>query len=267
MSAPMGTSVTVFENPQALGWTLAGEILARTRKALGRRRRFLLGCPSGRSLRGTYQALARQATESNDNLSHVVIVMMDEYLLPDGKGGFVTCPMNAHYSCLGFAFREIQGLINRELPADACIPDHHLWIPDPADPAEYDARLTDAGGVDLFLLASGASDGHVAFNPPGSSAGDGCRIIALAEATREDNLATFPQFRDLREVPTHGVSVGLGTITRQSHEAVLVMHGAGKRESARRVLAAERFDSAWPATIIHDCRRGRVYLDQAAAGT
>lgn len=262
MSAP----VTVFDSPQALGWTLAGEILARTRKMLGRRRRFLLGCPSGRSLRTTYQALARQAAEANDNLSHVVIVMMDEYLVQDGRGGFVTCPMNAHHSCLGFAFREIQGPINRELPADACIPDHHLWVPDPADPAEYDARLADAGGVDLFLLASGASDGHVAFNPPGSGAEEGAHIIALAEATREDNLATFPQFRDLSEVPTHGVSIGLGTILRQSQEAVLVMHGAGKRESARRVQTAGRFDPGWPATIIHDCRRGRVYLDRAAVG-
>jgi len=262
----MAAPVTVFDSSQALGWTLAAEILKRTRAKLRRRRRFLLGCPSGRSLRTTYQALARQATEANDNLSHVVIVMMDEYLLPDAKGGFVACPMNAHYSCLGFAFREIQALINRDLPADACVPDHHIWIPDPADPAEYDARLSDAGGIDLFLLASGASDGHVAFNPPGSSADDGTHIIALAEATRADNLATFPQFGALSEVPTHGVSVGPGTILRQSQEAVLVMHGAGKRESARRVQAAAAFDPAWPATVIHACRRGRIYLDQAAAG-
>jgi len=262
MTAP----VTVFDTPEQLGWTLAGQILERARAALRRRRRFLLGCPGGRSLRTTYQALARRAAEANDNLSHLVIVMMDEYLNPDGTSGFVACPMNAHYSCLGFAFREIQAAINRELPADACIPDHQIWIPDPADPAEYDARLTDAGGIDLFLLASGASDGHVAFNPPGSGADGGTGIVALAEETRQDNLATFPQFKSLAEVPTHGVSVGLGTIARLSHEAVLVMHGAGKRESARRVQAASGFDAGWPATIIHDCRRGRIYLDKAAAG-
>lgn len=262
MTAP----VTVFDTPEQLGWTLAGEILERARAALRRRRRFLLGCPGGRSLRTTYQALARRATEANDNLSHLVIVMMDEYLDPGGTSGFVTCPMNAHYSCLGFAFREIQAPINRELPADACIPDHQIWIPDPADPAEYDARLTDAGGVDLFIMASGASDGHVAFNPPGSPADGGTGIVALAEETRQDNLATFPQFKTLAEVPTHGVSVGLGTIARLSHEAVLVMHGIGKRESARRVQAATGFDSAWPATLIHECRRGRIYLDRAAAG-
>ena len=262
----MGAPVTVFDTPAQLGWTLAGEILDRTRAALRRRRRFLLGCPSGRTPRPIYQALARRAAEANDNLSHLVIVMMDEYLNPDGKGGFVTCPMNAHYSCLGFAFREIQAPINQELPADACIADHHIWIPDPADPAEYDARLTDAGGVDLFIMASGASDGHVAFNPPGSPVDGGASIVALSEETRQDNLATFPQFKSLAEVPTHGVSVGLGTIARLSQEAVLVMHGAGKRGSARRVQAASGFDQAWPATFIHECRRGRLYLDKAASG-
>ena len=262
----MPAPVTVFDTPEQLGWTLAGEILDRTRAALRRRRRFLLGCPSGRTPRVIYQALARRAAEANDNLSHLVIVMMDEYLNSDGKGGFVTCPLNAHYSCLGFAFREIQAPVNQELPADACIPDHHIWIPDPADPGEYDARLADAGGVDLFIMASGASDGHVAFNPPGSPLAGGASIVALSEETRQDNLSTFPQFKSLAEVPTHGVSVGLGTIARLSQEAVLVMHGAGKRESARRVQAASGFDAAWPATLVHECRRGRTYLDKAAAG-
>src|SRR5215813_3081292 len=238
----MPIPITIYDNPEKLGWDLAGEILERARAAMRRRRRFLLGCPSGRTPRPIYRALARRAAEANDNLSHLVIAMMDEYLNADGKGGFVASPMNAHYSCLGFAFREIQAPINRELPADACIPDHQIWIPDPADPAEYDARLSDAGGVDLFLLASGASDGHVAFNPPGSSRDGGTAIVALAEETRQDNLATFPAFKSLDEVPTHGVSVGLGTIARLSREAVLVMHGAGKRDSAARVGAASGFD-------------------------
>src|SRR5215475_12693355 len=261
----MATPVTIFDTPEQLGWTLAGEILERTRAALRRRRRFLLGCPSGRTPRVIYQALARRAAEANDNLSHLVIVMMDEYLNADGKGGFVACPINAHHSCLGFAFRENQAPINQELAADACIPDHQIWIPDPADPAEYDARIVDSGGVDFFLLASGSSDGHVAFNPPGSRRDGETGIVALAEETWRDNLATFPRFKTLDEVPTHGVSVGLGTIERLSQEAVLVMHGAGKRESARRVRASERFDPGWPATLIHECRRGRLLLDKAAA--
>src|SRR5262249_25940038 len=183
----MAAPVTVFDTPEQLGWTLAGEILDRTRAALRRRRRFLLGCCSGRTPRVIYEAVARRAAEANDNLSHLVIVMMDEYLNADGKGGFVAVRMNAHHSCLGFAFREIQAAINQELAADACIPDHQIWIPDPADPAEYDARIADAGSIDLFLLASGASDGHVAFNPPGSRGGGRMRILPLSEEARPDS--------------------------------------------------------------------------------
>jgi glucosamine-6-phosphate deaminase len=65
----MSTPVTVFDNPEKLGWTLAGEILERARAQRRRRRPFLLGCPGGRSLRTTYRALARQAAELNDDLS------------------------------------------------------------------------------------------------------------------------------------------------------------------------------------------------------
>jgi glucosamine-6-phosphate deaminase len=212
--------------------------------------------------RTIYQA-RRAVRRNNDNLSHLVIVMMDRRWYADGRR-LRHRSMNAHYSIS--VSRRGSAPINQELPADACIPDHHIWIPDPADPAEYDARLTDAGGVDLFLMASGASDGHVAFNPPGSPADGGTRIVALAEETRHDNLSTFPLFKSLAEVPTHGVSVGLGTIARLSQEAVLVMHGAGKRESARRVQAASAFDPAWAATLIHECRRGRGDRHKATAG-
>ena len=51
----------------------------------------------------------------------------------------------------------------------------------PADPEGYEQRLADAGGIDLFLLASGAGDGHVAFNPPGA---DRDTFKDTAEATK-----------------------------------------------------------------------------------
>jgi glucosamine-6-phosphate deaminase len=261
----MAAPVTMFDNPEQLGWTLAGEILERTQAALRRRRRFLLGCPGGRSLRTTYRALARQASEANDDLSHAFIVMMDEYLQPIGRGGFARCPPDAHYSCLGFAFREIVGPINAALPADRCIPDNHVWIPDPNDPEIFDRYLEEAGGVDLFLLATGTSDGHVAFNPPGAGLDEETHIVALAESTRRDNLATFPGFKSITDVPTHGISVGLGTIAGLSQEVVLVAHGAQKRDAVRRLRSVDSFDPSWPATIVHACRDARIYIDQAAA--
>ena len=128
-----------------------------------------------------------------------------------------------------------------------------MWLPEPADPAAYEARIAAAGDVDVFIVASGASDGHVAFNPPGTPLDSGPWIVPLAETTRRDNMATFPDFPSIDAVPTHGVSVGLGTIVRRSRSVRLVIHGDGKRTAAARVLGATGFDPAWPATFIHSC--------------
>jgi glucosamine-6-phosphate deaminase len=117
--------------------------------------------------------------------------------------------------------------------------------------------------MDLFLLASGASDGHVAFLPPGSPRDGRTAVVRLAITTRRDNLATFAAFESLDEVPSHGVSVGLGTIA--SARAVrLVIHGAGKRHAAARLLALDRFDASWPASIVHDCADAEIWADREA---
>ena len=144
------------------------------------------------------------------------------------------------------------------------IPPTSVWFPDPSDLPAYRRRLEDAGGVDLFIVASGASDGHVAFVRPGTPLDSDTSIIELAETTRRDNMATFPDFRSLDEVPTHGVSVGLGTIRDLSRSVRLVLLGSGKRTAAGRVLAATDFEPDWPATFIHRCRDARILIDDAA---
>jgi glucosamine-6-phosphate deaminase len=166
-------------------------------------------------------------------LAHLVIVMMDEYVVPSGDG-FRNCPAHLHYSCRRFAEREIQGRLNHAILFRARIPAHNVWLADPADPGAFDARLAAAGGVDLFPLASGASDGHVGFNPPGTAIDSGSRVVRLAETTRRDNLATFPAFEALEAVPTHGVSVGLDTIARLSAAVVMVLNGAHKQAAPGR---------------------------------
>src|SRR5690606_32844684 len=114
---------------------------------------------------------------------------------------------------------------------------------------------------------SGASDGHVAFNPPGTPLDSRTRIVELAPSTRRDNLSTFPAFASLDEVPTHGVSVGLGTIARLSRRVVLVMHGSHKRHAATRLAQCSDFTPDWPASVIYRCSQPLVLLDRAAAQT
>jgi glucosamine-6-phosphate deaminase len=227
--------IRIFRNADELGLALAQEIVDL--------RPRLLGCPGGRSLVSTYRALA--ATDAD--LSGTTIVMMDEYVpIP---------PTDAHYSCRGFALREIARPLR--------IPEENVWLPDADDPSAYDLRIAAAGGLDMFLLASGASDGHIAFLPPGSPLDGRTRLVRLAESTRRDNVATFPEFASAADVPEYGVSVGLGTVV-SARRLRLVIHGAEKREAAARVLTLDCFEAAWPASVVHACDDAEIWLDEEA---
>lgn len=249
--------ITVFADPLQLGRALAARIADGIEVANRAGRRYLLGCPGGRSAMTTYAALADEVRTRTLDLSGLVIVMMDEYVLPRGGGAFTAVADDLPHSCRGFGRDHIAG----PLDLDA----EQLWVPDPADPGAYDRRIAEAGGIDLFVLASGASDGHVAFNPPGSAYDSKTRIVALPESTRRDNLVTFPTFGTLANVPAHGVTVGIGTIRTHSRQAVLILHGEDKTKAAERLTATGRYEPDWPATVVHACERPEIFLDEAAA--
>lgn len=250
--------LTVFADPVALGRALAGRIADGIAAANQAGRRYLLGCPGGRSAQTTYLALAEEVRTRRLDVSGLVIVMMDEYVLPGtAPGTFEAVADDLPHSCRGFGREQIAGPLNVD-PAN-------LWLPDPADPAAYDRRIAAAGGIDLFILASGASDGHVAFNPPGAPPDSTTRVVELPDSTRRDNLVTFPTFQGLDDVPAHGVTVGIATIGSLSRQAVLILHGADKAEAAARITATERYDPGWPASVVHACRQPEIFADEAAA--
>jgi len=255
--------LTVFTDPEVAGAALAAEIADGIAAASGAGRRYLLGCPGGRSPRPVYLALAAEVSRRELDLSGVVIVMMDDYVVAQG-GSFRRVRADAHYSCENFARNEIAAPLNAAASGSRIGPGH-IWLPDPADPAAYDERLRAAGGIDLFILASGASDGHVAFNPPGTPVDSRTRVVRLAESTRRDNLGTFPLFRSIDQVPAYGVTVGVATIAGESARAVLIATGQGKRLAVRRVTSAVGYEPDWPATVIAACRNPAVYADRAAA--
>jgi glucosamine-6-phosphate deaminase len=259
------TPLRTFRSPDALGDELAARLLHRIEQARASGKRFLLGCPTGRTPRPILAATARRLAETRLDISRLVLVMMDEYLVP-GAGGLEHAAAHMPWSCHHFARVEIADRLNEGLPATRRIRDESIWFPDPRDPAEYEARIAAAGGIDFFVLASGASDGHVAFNPPGSPRGSRTRVIPLSEETRRDNLLTFPAFGTLEAVPRHGISVGIDTIA-SAREAVMVVWGAGKRLTLARMRRAERYDPEWPATVIHECAGREILADaEAAAG-
>lgn len=258
------TPVHVLPTPEALGEHVAAHVLAGIARAHVAGRPFLLGCPTGRTPRPVYAAMAARLAQEPQPLSHAVLVMMDEYLLP-GDDGLAHAPPERPWSCQHFARAEIVAPLDGALPEERRLRADAVWFPDPRDPAAYERRIADAGGIDLFLLASGASDGHVAFNPPGSPRDSRTRVVALSLETRRDNLQTFPTFGTLDAVPHHGVSVGIATIAA-SREALMLAWGPGKRETVRRLRAAAAYEAGWPATIVHECAGGAIVCDEAAAG-
>lgn len=252
--------IRIFDTRQALGLTVAGDIAERIAAKNGQ---FLLGCPGGRSPKPVYAALALTARDRAMDLSRLVIVMMDDYVA-ETPAGFVHVDPEAHYSCRRFARREIQAVLNSGLPTGRQVADPNVWFPDPARPFEFDHRIATAGGIDFFLLASGASDGHVAFNPAGSPIDGLTRIVELSEATRRDNLRTFPDFAGIDAVPRFGVTVGIGTIS-QARETGMLVWGEDKRRAFRHLAAATGYDPAWPATVWTACRNATLYADRDAA--
>jgi glucosamine-6-phosphate deaminase len=258
----MPTPVRVFETPEALGEDVAADILARIARASAGGRRFLLGCPTGRTPRPIFAAMAARLAAAPADLSHLTLVMMDEYLVPI-RGALRYAPSEQPWSCHHFARVEIAQRLNASLQPAWRIGDEQVWFPDPDDPEQYDARITSEGGLDYFLLASGARDGHVAFNPPGSPRSSRSRVIELSDETRRDNLQTFPSFERIENVPRHGVSVGIETIVA-SRAATMVVLGSGKGLSLAQMLRANRYEPDWPATLIHECARGEILCDRAA---
>ena len=256
--------IRIFPTPEAIGAYVADQILRSIEEARRAGRAYLLGSPTGRTPRPIYSAMAQRLAQTPQDLGSLTLVMMDEYLVP-GANGLEYAPADAPWSCHHFARVEIVEPLNSVLRPAQRLREDAVWFPLPDDPAEYESRIEAAGGIDLFLLASGAGDGHVAFNPPGSARDSRTRVIPLSDGTRKDNLQTFPAFGTLDNVPRHGISVGVSTMIA-AHSAMMVVWGAGKRLTLSKMKAAERYEPDWPATLIHECPRGEIVADKAASG-
>lgn len=256
----------LFADPEELGRAAARLVADRLQAATAEGRSFLLGCPSGRSPSSTYAALAEIVAAERLDLSRLVIVMMDDYLVRADDGSLVHEDERADHSCRRFGHEQIVAPLSASAGPGRAVPAASLWFPDPAAPDGYDDRISDAGGIDVFLLASGATDGHVAFNAPGSPRSSRTRVVELPDTTRTDNLATFPSFGgDLDLVPAYGVTVGISTIADLSREVVLLLHGADKATAADRLATAEAYDPDWPATVFTECREAHFFVDATAA--
>ena len=129
----------------------------------------------------------------------------------------------------------------------------------PAACAAYEIAIREAGGVDLQIVGIG-TDGHVAFNEPGSSLASRTRIKTLTRQTRIDNARFFGG--DVESVPTHCLTQGLATVMEARH-VILVATGSRKAEAVHHLVDGP-VSALWPATILQHHPHATALLDDAA---
>jgi glucosamine-6-phosphate deaminase len=93
-----------------------------------------------------------------------------------------------------------------------------------AECKEFERKIKEAGGVDLFIGGIGP-DGHIAFNEPGSSLASRTRVKTLAKDTIEANSRFFGN--DLSKVPHLALTVGVGTVM-DAREVMILITGSHK---------------------------------------
>ena len=126
--------------------------------------------------------------------------------------------------------------------------------------ADYERKIVGAGGIDLQILGIG-TDGHVAFNEPGSSLASRTRVKSLTQQTRMDNARFFDG--DVEQVPKLCLTQGMGTIMEAKH-LVLVATGGNKAEAVHQMVEGP-ISAMWPATVLQMHQHVTVLLDDASA--
>jgi glucosamine-6-phosphate deaminase len=209
----------------------------------------VLGLATGSSPLGVYAELGRRHAAGQVSFARARGFLLDEYVgLPAGHP------------------QRYRSVIRRELEQHVDFPPGAVQGPDGRAPdlpgacAAYEAAIAAAGGVDLQLLGIG-TDGHVAFNEPGSSLTSRTRIKTLTAQTRADNARFFDSPED---VPRHVLTQGLGTISGARH-LVLVATGAAKAPAVR-AMAEGPVSASCPASVLQLHPHVSVLVDEAAAG-
>jgi glucosamine-6-phosphate deaminase len=182
---------------------------------------FVLGLPTGSSPLGIYKKLIETHREGKLSFKNVITFNMDEY-----TGLPASHPQSYHYFMYENFFKHID--IDRN--------NIHILDGMADDPLKectlYEEAIKAAGGIDLFLGGMG-SDGHIAFNEPGSSLASRTRIKTLTEETRAANARFFDN--DISKVPLTALTVGVGTVT-DAREILIIVSGRNKARALKAVV-------------------------------
>jgi len=179
----------------------------------------ILGLATGGSPVGMYEELVKRQQAEQVSFKDVITFNLDEYVGLDQ-----TSP--ASY----WTF------MHEQLFNHVDIKEENIHLPNgkaedlAAECVAYDARIKEAGGIDLQLLGIGVN-GHIGFNEPGTPFESLTNIVELTESTRTENAIYFD---DPKDVPTHAITMGIQSIMN-AKEIVLIAFGEKKLKAIERL--------------------------------
>ena len=201
----------------------------------------VLGMATGSTPLGLYQELVRLHQKEQLDFSRVTTFNLDEYV-----GLTVNHPQSYHYFMHEHFFRHVN------------VPAQNINIPSgttsnyPAFCEWYEKRIAECGGIDLQILGIG-SDGHIAFNEPGSSLTSRTRLKTLSKQTIEHR----------EDVPVYAITMGVGTIL-DARKLVLVASGGHKAKAIAQAVEGP-VTSMVTASALQLHRDAIVITDEEAA--
>lgn len=172
----------------------------------------VLGLPIGSTPMGLYRELVRTHREESLSFARVRTFNVIEYM---GLGP--EHPQSSHRFMCNCLFDHV------DIPSGSVHVPSGLATDVDAHCRQYEQQIAECGGIDLLVLGIG-SDGHIAFNEPGSSLRSRTRRVALARQTIDDN-ARF--FKSRQEVPMMAISMGIGTVL-EAQRILLLANGPNK---------------------------------------
>tara|TARA_Y100000034_G_scaffold36141_1_gene44425 strand:- start:76 stop:741 length:666 start_codon:yes stop_codon:yes gene_type:complete len=186
--------------------------------------------PTGSTPLGLYEELVNRELD----WSLVVTFNLDEYIMN----------INHPYSYHSYMRKNLFDRIN--IYPDNC---HFPFRPT----LSFEDKMNVNKGIDLCILGIG-SNGHIAFNEPGSAFDSRTRVVDLTEQTIKDNSIHFDSIDD---VPKQAITMGLGTIM-EAKKIVLMAKGQSKFNMLNLAFIGEVTEDV-PASILQKHNNVEVY--------
>ncbi len=208
----------------------------------------VLGLATGSTPLLTYKAMIELYESGIVDYSKVKTFNLDEYCNLDvnDKNSYYTFMHENLFNHINIPEENINFLDgNSKNPEQECL--------------DYEAKIENAGGIDIQLLGIG-SNGHIAFNEPQDFFPRISHVVALKESTINDNSRFF---NSIEEVPTHAITMGIGTIMR-AKKIVIIALGEKKANAIKQLVCGE-VNPHCPASVLQFHSDVTLLLDKEAA--